>query len=198
LTASLNYTIGQRYITRPDGKFYQPSKYPVIDLSYRKGISGLLNSDVDYDLVSLEVSQDRISSGLWGYSSFVIGTGKFLNKEKIFYPEAKHFRGNKSLFSVPNLRKFQYLDFYLFSTDREYLEAHFEHNFSGLFTNKVPLIRKLKLEEIIGASYLSQPIKRNYTEFYFGLQRLILRATYGFAYDGNKRVAHGFRFSYGF
>lgn len=198
INASLNYTIGQEYITRPDGKFYQPSKYPTIDLSYKKGVKGAMSSDVDYDLVALEISQNRISSGLWGYSSFVLGAGKFLNNDKIFYPEAKHFRGNNSLFSIPNLRKFQFLDFYLFSTDREYLEAHFEHNFSGLFTNKIPFLRKVKLEEIVGASYLSQPIKRNYTEFYFGFQRLIFRATYGFAYDGSKRVEHGFRFSYGF
>jgi len=198
LNASLKYTIGQEYITRPDGKFYQPSKYPVIDLSYRKGIKGLLSSDMDYDLLSLEVSQTRISSGLWGYSSFVIGAGKFLNNKNIYYPEARHFRGNNSLFSLPELRKFQFLDFYLFSTDEEYVEAHFEHNFSGLFTNKVPFLRKAKLEEIVGASYLSQPIKRNYTEFYFGFQRLIFRATYGFAYDGSKKVEHGFRFSYGF
>lgn len=198
INASLNYTIGQEYITRPDGKFYQPSRYPTIDLSYRKGVKGALSSDVNYDLIALEISQNRISGGLWGYSSFVIGAGKFLNNSKVFYPEARHFRGNNSLFSVPNLRKFQFLDFYLFSTDREYLEAHFEHNFSGLLTNKVPFLRKAKLDEIIGASYLSQPIKRNYTEFYFGFQRLILRATYGFAYDGGKRVEHGFRLSYGF
>ncbi|WP_316791504.1 DUF5686 and carboxypeptidase regulatory-like domain-containing protein [Pedobacter frigoris] len=198
ITASLNYTIGQKYITRPDGRFYQPSKYPTIDLSYRKGVHGILNSDVDYDLVTLEVSQNRISSGLWGYSSFVAGVGKFLNNNQVFYPEAKHFWGSNSLFTLPNLRRFLFLDFYLFSTDREYVEAHFEHNFSGLFTNKIPLLRKLKLEEVVGASYLSQPVKRNYYEFYFGLQRLIFRATYGFAYDGNKRVNHGFRLSYGF
>ena len=198
VTASLNYTIGQRYITRPDGKFYQPSKYPTIDLSYRKGINEVFNSDVDYDLVALEISQNRMSSGLWGYSSFVLGAGKFLNHNQVFYPDARHFRGNNSLFSVPNLRKFLFLDFYLFSTDREYLEGHFEHNFSGLLTNKVPLLRKLKLEEVVGVSYLSQPVKRNYTEFYFGLQRLIFRVAYGFAYDGNKRVQHGFRMSYGF
>lgn len=198
LSASLNYTIGQQFITRPDGKFYQPSKYPVIEISYRKGINTLLNSDVDYDLLSLEISQNRISCGLWGYSSFVAGAGKFLNNNQIFYPEAKHFRGNNSLFSVPNLRKFLFLDFYLFSTDQEYVEAHVEHNFSGLFTNKIPLLRKLKLEELVGVSYLSQPVKRNYTEFYFGLQRLIFRAAYGFAYDGSKRVQHGFRLSYGF
>jgi hypothetical protein len=198
ITANLNYTFDQTYITRPEGKFYQPSKYPVIDFTYRKGIKGLFNSNVNYDLVSLELSQNRVSSGLWGYSSFAVAAGKFLNSAQIYYPEAQHFRGNNSLFSLPELRKFLFLDFYLFSTDREYLEAHFEHNFSGLLTNKVPLLRKLKLEEIVGASYLSQPIKRNYTEFYFGFQRLIFRAAYGFAYDGSNRIAQGFRLSYGF
>lgn len=197
LRASLTYTIGQKYITRPDGKFYQSSKYPTIQLNYRKGINNVFKSDVDYDLLGLEVTQSRISAGLWGYSSFILGVGKFLNNDVIFYPEAKHFRGNNALISKPNLRKFLFLDFYLYSTDEEYFEAHYEHNFSGLFTNKVPLLRKLKLEELVGVSYLSQPIKRNYTEFYFGLQRLIFRATYGFAYDGNKRVNHGFRLSYG-
>jgi hypothetical protein len=196
--ATLTYTIGQTYITRPDGKFYQPSKYPVIKLNYKKGISGLLSSDVDYDRISLEVSEDRISAGMLGYSSFVAGAGKFLNKNVVYYPEQKHFRGNNSLLSRPDLSKFLFLDFYLFSTDREYAEFHFEHNFSGFLTNKVPLLRKLKLEELVGVSYLTQPVKRNYTEFYFGLQRLIFRAAYGFAYDGKRRVDHGFRLTYGF
>ncbi|WP_214229372.1 DUF5686 and carboxypeptidase regulatory-like domain-containing protein [Pedobacter sp. B4-66] len=198
LTASLNYTIGQQYITRPDGKFYQGSKYPTINFTYKKGINELFNSDVDYDLLSLEVSQNRISAGLWGYSSFVVGAGKFINNNTVYYPDNKHFRGNNSLLGQPNLRKFLFLDFYLFSTNQQYLEAHFEHNFSGLLTNKVPMLRKLKLEELVGVSYLSQPIKRNYTEFYFGLQRLIFKATYGFAYDGKRRVNHGFRLFYGF
>jgi len=198
VTASLNYTIGQQYITRPDGKFYQGSKYPTINFTYKKGINNLFNSEVDYDLLSLEVSQNRISAGLWGYSSFVLGAGKFINNNTVYYPDNKHFRGNNSLLGQPNLRKFLFLDFYLFSTNRQYVEAHFEHNFSGLLTNKVPMLRKLKLEELVGISYLSQPIKRNYTEFYFGLQRLIFKATYGFAYDGNKRVNHGFRLFYGF
>lgn len=196
--ATLTYTIGQTYITRPDGKFYQPSKYPVIKLNYKKGISGLLNSDVDYDRISLEISEDRISMGMMGYSSFVAGAGKFLNNDVVYYPEQKHFRGNNSLLSKPDLRKFLFLDFYLFSTDREYAEFHYEHNFSGFLTNKVPLLRKLKLEELVGVSYLTQPVKRNYTEFYFGLQRLIFRAAYGFAYDGKRRVDHGFRLTYGF
>ncbi|RZK83125.1 MAG: carboxypeptidase-like regulatory domain-containing protein [Pedobacter sp.] len=198
VSASLTYNFHQQYITRPDGKFYQDSKYPTLMLAYRKGVNGILNSSADYDLAAVSIQQNRISAGLWGYFSFVAGAGKFLNRDQVYYPDFKHFRGNNALFVRPDLRRFLFLDFYQFSTDDQYVEGHIEHNFSSLFTNKVPLLRKLKLEEVVGVSYLSQPIKRNYTEFYFGLQRLIFRAVYGFGYDGNKRVQHGFRLSYGF
>ena len=198
LDATLTYTIAQKYITRPDGKFYQPAQYPQVLLNYRKGIKSALGSDVDYDVISFEVYEERIGAGLWGYLSFVAGAGRFLNNEVVYYPDMKHFRGNNSLTSLPNIRKFQFLDFYQYSTNRQYFEAHLEHNFAGLITNKIPLLRKLKLEEVIGGNYLTQPLKKNYKEFYFGLQRLIFRATYGFAYDGNKKVQQGFRISYGF
>ncbi|WP_199136885.1 DUF5686 and carboxypeptidase regulatory-like domain-containing protein [Pedobacter sp. ASV12] len=198
VSATLSYTIGQKYITRPDGKFYEDSKYPRFQLGYRKGIKNVLGSDVDYDLVSLEVYQERISAGLLGFSSFVLGAGKFLNNTAVFYPDSKHFRGNNSTIFPPNLRKFRYLDFYIYSTDKQYFEAHFEHNFAGFMTNKIPLLRKLKLEELVGINYLTQPQKRNYTEYYFGLQRLGFGVSYGYAYDGNKKVEEGFRISYGF
>ena len=197
-TASLTYTIGQQYITRPDGKFYTESKYPRITVLYKKGFKDLLGSNVDYDFVKAEVYQDRISLGLWGYSSFLVGAGKFINNNQLYYPDFKHFAGNISTIFPPNLRKFQYLDFYQFSTNQQYFEAHAEHNFAGFFLNKVPLLRKAKLEEFIGGGYLSSPEKRNYKEFYFGLQRLVLRVSYGFAYDGGRKLTQGFRISYGF
>lgn len=198
ISANLTYTIGQKYISRPDGKIYTEAKYPRISLSYRTGIKNILGSDVDYDLISAELYQERIGLGLWGYTSFVLGAGKFLNNKTVYYPDFKHFRGNIALIFPPNLRKFSYLDFYLYSTDRQYFEGHLEHNFSGFFTNKIPLLRKLKLEEFVGVNYLTQPLKTNYTEFYFGLSRLIFRASYGFAYDEKKKISQGFRFSYGF
>jgi hypothetical protein len=90
-TVSLTYTIGQKYITRPDGKFYTESHFPRITVLYKKGFNNVLNSDVDYDFVKAEVYQDRISLGLLGYSSFLVGAGKFLNNAKMYYPDFKHF-----------------------------------------------------------------------------------------------------------
>ena len=198
ISASLTYTFGQTYVTRPDGKFYQQSKFPRLQLNYKKGIKGLFNSDVDYDYLGFEVYQERISTGLFGYFSFAVSTGKFLNNNAVFYPESKHFRGNRTLVFPPNLRKFRFLDFYQYSTNQRFAEAHIEHNFGGFLINKVPLLRKLKLEEIIGASYLTQPNKKNYKEVYFGIERLGFGLSYGFAYDGNKKVDEGFRIAYGF
>ena len=198
INAALTYTFDQTYITRPDGKFYMPSKYPTLKLSYKKGIHDVLGSDVDYDLIRFEISKEKISAGLFGYSQFFVGVGKFLNNKSVYYPELQHFKGGNSLTSQPDIRRFSFLDFYTYSTDKQYLEAHFEHNFAGLFTNKIPVFRKLKLEELVGVNYLTQPLKKNYSELYFGFQRLIFRATYGFAFDGNKKVEHGFRLYYGF
>lgn len=197
ISAGLTYTIGQKYVTRPDAKIYEESRFPRFQLNYRKGIKGAFGSDVDYDLVNLEIYQERISTGLLGFSSFVVGVGKFLNNNVVYYPDSKHFRGNNSTIFPPNLRKFRYLDFYQYSTDKQYLEAHFEHNFAGFITNKVPILRKLKLEEYIGVNYLTQPQKRNYTEFYFGIQRLGLGISYGYSFDESRRVGQGFRIAYG-
>ncbi|MGV3547353.1 MAG: DUF5686 family protein, partial [Pedobacter sp.] len=198
VTAGLIYTIGQKYITRPDAKVYTESKYPRLSLRYKKGINGIFGSDTDYDLLTFEAYQERVGLGLFGYTSFVIGAGKFLNNNKLFYPEFKHFSANRALLFPPNLRKFRFLDFYRYSANEHYLEAHLEHNFAGFILNKVPILRKLKLEEVIGVNYLTQPQKRDYTEFYFGVQRLAFGISYGFAYDGNRKVDEGFRIAYSF
>ena len=128
----------------------------------------------------------------------MLGAGKFLNNNAVYYPDSKHFRGNSSTVFPPNLRKFRFLDFYQYSTDQHFGEAHIEHNFAGFFINKIPLLRKLKFEEIIGLNYLSQPNKKNYKEFYFGIERLGFGVSYGYSYDGNKKVDEGFRIAYGF
>ena len=70
------------------------------------------------------------------------------------------------------------------------------NSIESLLINKIPLLRKLKFEEIIGASYLTQPNKKNYKEFYFGIERFGFGVSYGYAYDGSKKVDQGFRIAY--
>lgn len=198
LNANLSYTIGQTYTTSPNGRFYDTPKYPTLALNYRKGFDKVFGSDVDYDFLGFEISQNNIGLGLFGKTSVSVGLGKFINNRVVYFPEFKHYRGNRALLYTPELRKFRFLDFYLYSTPDEYLEAHIVHNFGGFIFNKVPLLRKLKLDEVVGLNYLTQPGKKNYSEFFFGFERLGFGLSYVLAFDGKEKADSGFRLTYGF
>ena len=192
------YAFSNDYATYPAGKFFRPSKYPLLGINYTKGISGIFGSDVNYDVVSFDLTKSDIKLGLLGKSSFWIGAGKFLNAKSIYFTDYKHFKGNKTLAYIPATNNFLYLDYYDFSTSNQYFDAHVEHNFSGFMTNKVPLLRKLKLSEIAGFNYLSTPMLNNYSEAYFGLQFLNIRVLYGMSYADGKKVDKGFRVAVNF
>ncbi len=195
---SFKFTFDQQYITRPTGKVYLPSKYPVVTVSYRQGIEKLFGSDVNYNFASLNIAQDHIPVGLMGYSSFQLTGGDFFNNNKLYFMDYYHFLGNQgTTFDPTYVGSFHFLPFYTFSTGNAFLEAHYQHNFSGTFLNKFAVLRKFKLEEIIGANYLSEVGNRNYSEFYVGLQRLIFRIDYGVSFAGNKKYIQGIRIFYG-
>jgi hypothetical protein len=133
-----------------------------------------------------------------GYSSFKITGGTFFNKNVLYFPDYNHFLGNQgTTFDPTYVGSFHFLPFYQFSTNSTFLEAHYQHNFSGTLFNKVSFLRKFKLDEIIGANYLTEAGNRNYSEYYIGVQRLIFRVDYGVAYAGNKKYAQGIRIFYG-
>lgn len=195
---SFRFTFDQQFITRPTGITYLPSLYPVLTLNYRKGISGVLSSDVNYDFLSLDVLENHLPLGLFGHSSFELKGGAFVNRASVYYMDYNHFLGNQGTTSDPTyFGSFHFLPFYTFSTDDPFIEAHFQHNFSGAILDNFPGLRRLKLEEIVGANYLSEKGNPNYYEFYAGIKRLIFGIDYGVAYQGNKKYLQGFRIFYG-
>lgn len=194
-SGSATFTFNQQYTQRPDGKYIEPSLFPRLRVNYRKGFP-ILGSDVDYDFVSVDVFQDRLRMGIFGYSSYFLSAGSFLNHKSLYYPDYKQFRGGLPFVFDSSLGAFHYLNYYVYSTNRHYLEGHYEHNFGGYILNRIPLIRKLRLEEIVGGSFLTQNIQSNYHEFYFGIKKLLIRFDYGFAFDGHNKVYQGFRYVY--
>ncbi|WP_448699894.1 DUF5686 and carboxypeptidase regulatory-like domain-containing protein [Mucilaginibacter sp. AW1-3] len=198
LKVSATYTFMQEYTTTPAGRFDAPSRYPQIKVTYRKGIKDMLGSDVDYDYGEVQVIQNRVKTGIYGYTSFMFKAGNFFNASALIYPDYKQFKGNQGLTFTPEIGSFHFLPYYVYNST-SFLEGHFEHNFSGYLFNKIPGVRVLKLDEIIGANYLTQPgDNHNYTEFYIGIQRFFFRLDYGVSYQGSIPYQHGIRIYYGF
>ncbi|WP_454800999.1 DUF5686 and carboxypeptidase regulatory-like domain-containing protein [Mucilaginibacter phyllosphaerae] len=184
LSVRTTYDFSNRYETYPTGRRYIPSKYPTLGLTFVKALKNVFGSDADYNLLSADLSKSDIPMGFYGKTSFYIGAGKFFNNKNIYYTDYRHFSGNQVLFYQGGLSKFLLLDYYQFSTGDKYLEGHVEHNFGGLVTNKIPLIRNLKLQEIINVNYLNTPTLKNYTELGVGFQTNIgLRVMYGTSFN---------------
>lgn len=197
-STSVQLTFDQQYETRPTGKFNLPSRYPTLTINYRKGINNVLGSDVNYDFASADISQDHLRIGLNGFSSFKITAGDFFNDKTVYFMDYNHFLGNQgTTFDPTYIGSFHFLPFYTYSTNGAFLEAHYQHNFAGSVFNHIPFLRKLKLEEVVGANYLTTKNNPNYREYYFGVQRLIFRVDYGVSYAGNKKYIQGIRIFYG-
>ncbi|TKB96315.1 DUF5686 family protein [Pedobacter cryophilus] len=198
INASLIYTVNQPFIMQNGMKTYKLPLGPRFILDYRKGFAGVFNSNSDYHFMELSVQQEKLNMGLWGYGSYSVSAGKFFNVKNVYYPEWRHFVGNMALVFNPGLKSFHLLNFYTYSTNQYFLEGHFEHNFNMRFSNHLPILRKLKLEELFGGAYLYQPQKKQYYELYAGLRRLMFRVDYAFSFDIEGQLDHGIKLSYNF
>ncbi len=159
----------QHYATRPGRKIVLGSKYPALTLGYRKGITGLLNSSVNYDLVTAGLS-DYVSLGLLGNLQYKLNAGKYLNNKNVYFMDYTHFAGNQTIFTSHSLAHFNDLPYYAYSTDKLFFEAHVQQNFGGFIVNKFPLIRRLRLREY-AALHLLKTDAVQYIEVSAGLSR---------------------------
>ena len=195
LTATVNFRfrIKQKFMSRPELKIIVGSKYPTLVLNYKKGFDKIGGSDVDYDLIKAGVD-DEMDLGLLGTSKYELIYGKFLSDKEMYFMDFQHFNGNQTVFSNFDLRKFNILDYYSNSTADEFIEGHFEHDFGGFIFNKIPLIRKLKLNEIAGFDYLHVPGLDDHFEVSFGITKLnILRFDFVAGFTKNSKTQTGFR-----
>ena len=92
----------------------------------------------------------------------------------MFFMDFHHFAGNRMSYSrAEGLRQFQLLDYYYFSTTKNYFEGHFEHHFNGFVWNKLPLLRKLRWQTVASLHYLTTPAAGNYWELGVGIEHIL-------------------------
>jgi len=195
---NVSFTPKQRYINRPDVRFRISSKYPTFLLFYRKGIRAL-GSEVDFDHLELGL-RDTYRWGLLGSGSYKIFAGTFLNTQSLTFIDYHHFDGNRTIAAFPSYRAYQLLDYYAFSTTKSYVGTHYEHHFNGFFFNRIPLLKKTRIQEVFTCNYLFTETNGNYIEIGAGLEHIfkVLRIDYFWSFLDGKSFNQGFRFGVGF
>ncbi len=183
----------QKYYTRPHEKRIIGSKYPIINVLYSKAIPGL-NTKADYDLVRMSVD-DNIRLGLVGTFAYKLKGGYFLNNRYMDFMDYKHFDGNQTLLANQDyLNSFKLLPYYTYSTKNWYAEAHAEHHFNGFIFNKIPLLKKSRIQEVVGGHALFNDKADQYYEVNFGIEHIlqIIRIDYVLGYGPKGNFNQGF------
>ncbi|WP_400192455.1 DUF5686 and carboxypeptidase regulatory-like domain-containing protein [Hymenobacter sp. B81] len=194
----LSYRPGQRYIARPDGKINLGSRYPLFRLTWRQGwgVEGL--SDVRYTYLEAGIRQS-VQFGLLGTSSYYVNAGGFLGRPQLAFMDYRHFSGNLTRFAA-DFSRFQLLDYYRYSTRRGFVEAHLDHHFNGFFLNKIPLMRRLKWQEVGTVNYLRTQAAGHYLELGVGIEHIfkLVRVDYFTALQSGRKLEQSVRIGIGF
>jgi hypothetical protein len=135
----------------PHEKFYQgklyrtpiPDKYPIFTLRYQEGIKGLLKGSYNYQDVTANITKRFYLSQL-GFTDVSAEGGYIFNKLPYPLLDIPHANQSYSL----QLQSYNMMNFLEFVTDH-YASLNVDHHFNGFIFNKIPLLEKLKLREVV-------------------------------------------------
>ena len=124
-------------------KHYVFSSYPVVTLNMAAAMQGVGRNEYTYFRPEVKVQYNLLTAPL-GASSIVLNAGTIVGQ--VPYPLLKIYEGNET-YRIKS-KAFSCMDYYEFASDT-WATLFWEHDFRGFFLGKVPLIKKLKLREIV-------------------------------------------------
>ncbi|GAA4446015.1 DUF5686 and carboxypeptidase regulatory-like domain-containing protein [Nibrella saemangeumensis] len=146
---------------------------PLLLLNYRKGVSGVGGSDVDFDFLQAGISHS-FETGIRSRLSYDVRVGGFLNNRSLYFPDFRHFQGNQFFFQQGDPTAiYRMLPYYDYSTGKRFVDAHVLSEFRKFLLTQITYVRLTGLKENLFVHYLGTPASRNYTEVGYGLDGIL-------------------------
>lgn len=161
LGINLKFAPNQQYLTT--GKYRIPiyNKYPIFSLAYGVGLKNVLGGEHTYHRLSAGVFK-RFNMSIFGYTNLEVTGGKIFGKVPYILMHIPKANQTYS-FAVNEYNMMNFMEF----VGDEYVAVNMRHYFKGFIFNRLPLIKRLKLRELITA-----------------------KATWGKISDGNNPALH--------
>ncbi|TDW97222.1 DUF5686 family protein [Dinghuibacter silviterrae] len=148
LNLTLRWAPHEEYYQGKVGRVSVANRYPIITLRYAHGFQGLMNGQYNYDALHLNVYK-RVYMSPIGYSDVTFDAG--WTGGKLPFPLLTIHTANQGYA--------YYIDQYNLMNFEEFVSDHYagvdiDHYFNGFFFNKIPLLKWLKLREVIAGKIL--------------------------------------------
>jgi hypothetical protein len=199
----VDYTPKQLYTSEPNEKIVMGSKYPTFSFRLIKAFQ--LNNNLKKAFANIEFNVEQyFNVGILGTSAYRISVGRFLDTTKVAPMDYQYQRGGDPIWFSPSMTTYQYIP-ETFSTFNWFFESHYEHQFNGFLTSKIPLLNKTGIKTVGGAGLLYVPDQKyQYSELYAGINKVFklgksrfrIGAYYVAAQSNTFGVKSGFKFSF--
>lgn len=137
----LRYAYLERFLESTFNRISLGSPYPIVDLRYTKGLSGVFNSGYDYHKLSLSIS-DYMKVAPYGDVYYNVFAGRTFGTLPYMLldvaPGNEIYYYNKYAFNLMN--RYEYIH-------DKYVGFNVEHNFGNGLFRFVPLTRRMKLRQ---------------------------------------------------
>ncbi|BAX78769.1 DUF5686 and carboxypeptidase regulatory-like domain-containing protein [Labilibaculum antarcticum] len=200
ILANLEYTPRHRYYVKKGVKHMSyANSNPTFGLSYRQGIKNVFDSETDFSLLEASVKQN-FSIGFNDNISYKIKAGRYLSNNQMHFTDYTHFNTSKPLVMLGgDLNTFRLLDYYQFSTNNDYAEAHLEFTSDRFLLKRLPVLNNaIVIQERLFANYLTHADKKNYWEVGYGLSQifLVLDVEVVWSFDGKHHRDTGIKLKF--
>ncbi len=194
----ISFKPGVKYIDMPNKLQALYSPYPKAFVEYNKAIS-LGGNFVSYDIIKTGII-GTFSPGLLGYTNYYFEYGKYLSNEKVDKLDDYYFSGNQMIMMFPKdySKSFHLLPYYTRADFNSYFKFIAQQKFKGLLISKIPLLNKLKIEEVITFKLLQKYNESTYYEVGVGFDKILgyFNIRYSWAFRGDKSFDNGIRVSF--
>lgn len=121
------------------------SRYPVFIVDLTFGAKNIIGSDYQYQKLKTNIL-GKFHINPVGYIYYNLESGKIFGT--VPFPLATLHPANQSL--AYDVEGFNTMNYFEFASDR-YISLYLDHHFDGFFLNKIPVVRKAQLREVISA-----------------------------------------------
>ena len=148
LGINLRWAPNEEFLQRNIARDVMVNKFPVFNLRYDMGVNGLLGSDYNYHALRFDIFK-RVFLSQLGFADVNVGAGYIFGT--LPFP----------LLDIPNTNQayvltagaYHLMEELEFMSD-QYIRLNIEHRLNGFLLNKIPLVKKLKLREIVSLRLL--------------------------------------------
>ncbi len=156
IATGFRYAPNEQFIQGKDKRRQIFNEYPILTVHFRQGIKGLFGGDYNYSKLRVNL----FKQWEWltrGTTNLVFDAGRTWGEVPYLLQNIP--RGNQTY--VYQLTSYNMMNFLEFSTDK-YASINFDHFWYGYFLNRIPLLRNLKLREVMSFKIIYGELSDNH------------------------------------